>query len=147
MRYSEARQGRIFIVRLEDGEILHEVVEAFARDHGIRAATLIAVGGADRGSRLVVGPEDGRAATIVPQLLELDNVYEVAGVGTLFPDDEGTPILHMHMAGGRNDHAVTGCVRSGVKVWHILEVIITELLNSSATRRPDPVIGFQLLQP
>ncbi len=56
MKYSEAKQGRVFIVRLEDGEIVHEVLEQFAVDHGIRAASLIVVSGADDGSRFVVGP-------------------------------------------------------------------------------------------
>jgi len=145
MKFSEAKQGRVFILRLEDGDILHETIESFAKEQGIRAASLIALGGADIGSLLIVGPEEGRAEKIVPQKLELDNVYEVAGVGTLFPDDEGHPMLHMHMTGGRDDHAVTGCVRSGVKVWHIIEVVITELLDTKATRQPDPQLGFKLL--
>ena len=31
MRYAEARQGRVFTLRLEDGEVLHETIEGFAR--------------------------------------------------------------------------------------------------------------------
>ncbi len=46
--------------------------------------------------------------------LMLANVHEVAGVGTLFPDDEVNPVLHMYMACGRNGDTVTGCVRAGV---------------------------------
>ena len=147
MKYSEAKQGRVFILRLEDGEVLHEVVEAFAKEHGVRAAWLIAVGGADCGSKLVVGPEQGRAAKIVSQLLELDEAHEIAGVGTLFPDEDGTPLIHMHLAAGRNDHAVVGCVRVGVKTWHVLEVIMVELLDTRACRRLDKKLGFKLLQP
>jgi len=30
MKYSEAKQGRVFIVRLEDGEIVHELVNTSA---------------------------------------------------------------------------------------------------------------------
>ncbi|MBA3036272.1 MAG: DUF296 domain-containing protein, partial [Desulfobacterium sp.] len=30
MKYSEAKQGRIFVVRLEDGETVHEEIEKFA---------------------------------------------------------------------------------------------------------------------
>jgi predicted DNA-binding protein with PD1-like motif len=52
MKFSQARQGRVFILRLEDGEIVHEVIEQFATEHGIKAASLIVVGGADDGSRL-----------------------------------------------------------------------------------------------
>ncbi len=147
MKYSQARQGRIFILRLEDGEVVHEVVERFAEEHSIRAAALIAVGGADEGSRLVVGPEKGRDVPVVPMELLLDDVHEVAGTGTLFPDEEGRPQIHMHFALGRKDRTVTGCIRKGVKVWQILEVILFELLDTSAHREADPVLGFKLLQP
>jgi predicted DNA-binding protein with PD1-like motif len=57
MKYSEARHGRVFVLRLEDGDVLHEVVESFAAEHDIRAASALAIGGADDQSCLVVGPE------------------------------------------------------------------------------------------
>jgi hypothetical protein len=31
---------------------------------------------------------------------ELAKVHEIVGTGTLFPDEAGIPILHMHVAGG-----------------------------------------------
>ena len=77
----------------------------------------------------------------------LDNVHEIVGVGTLFPDANGKPILHMHIAGGRKGKTVTGCVRLGVKVWHVVEVVIWELAETTGRRLPDPVSGFELLQP
>ena len=147
MKYSHARQGRIFIIRLEDGEILHETLEQFAVEQGIKAAYMIALGGADSQSRLVVGPEDGRATPVNPMTHELDNVHEVVGTGTLFPDDEGTPVLHMHVAAGRRDSTITGCVRNGVKVWQVAEVILIELLDTTAVRKLEPALGFKLLQP
>ena len=146
MKYSQAHPGRIFILRLEDGEILHETIEAFAREHSITAAAVIAVGGADEGSKLVVGPEEGRSKPVIPMEHVLDNVYEIAGVGTIFPDKAGKPVLHMHIAGGRKDRAVTGCVRRGVKVWQVLEVIIAELVDSRAHRALDAVTGLELLE-
>ncbi|MDD5167551.1 MAG: DNA-binding protein [Syntrophales bacterium] len=147
MRYSEAKQGRIFVIRLEDGDIIHEVIEEFACSHGIRAASLIALGGADTGSHLIVGPEDGGATPVTPVGFVLDSVHEVTGVGTIFPDDEGNPVLHMHMACGRNGGTVTGCIRSGVKVWQVVELILYELLDSTGKRMPDAVTGFKLLEP
>ena len=147
MKYSEAKPGRVFILRLEDGEIVHEVIEAFAAKQSIRAASLIILGGADAGSRLVVGPEKGRSSPIVPMEHILDDVREVTGTGTIFPDDEGSPILHLHMACGRNSSTVTGCIRQGVKVWHVMEAILFELTDTSARRLPDPVTGFKLLIP
>lgn len=147
MRFSEAKQGRTFVIRLEDGEILHEVIEAFAVEHNIAAATVIAVGGADVGSRLVVGPEHGRASPVVPMERLLPDVHEIAGVGTIFPDESGQPVLHMHAACGRNERTITGCVRKGVRVWQVLEVVLLELLGSSARRVRDAATGFALLRP
>jgi len=60
MKYSEEKPGRVFVIRLEDGDILHEKIEAFAKEKSIKAAGLIIVGGADTGSKLVVGPLEGR---------------------------------------------------------------------------------------
>jgi len=147
MKYSEAKQGRVFVVRLEDGDIVHEEIEKLARKESIRAGALIIVGGADAGSRFVVGPEQGRAQSVVPMEHLMDNVHEVAGTGTLFPDDEGNPVLHMHMACGRNESTITGCVRSGVRVWQVMEAILFELVDSTGIRVPDIETGFKLLQP
>ena len=145
MDWTEAREGRVFVLRLEDGEVLHEEVERFAKERGVSAATVIAVGGADKGSALVVGPEDGRSEIITPMKTELSDVHEVAGCGTIFPDEDGVPILHMHMACGRGDNTTTGCVRAGVKTWLVLEVVIREIVSSDAVRRTDPKSGFKLL--
>ncbi|MBC8206333.1 MAG: DNA-binding protein [Kiritimatiellales bacterium] len=147
MKFSEAKPGRVFVIRLEDGDILHEEIERFATENGIQAASLTAVGGVDAGSRLIVGPAEGRSEPIVPVEHVLDDVCEVTGAGTLFPDEEGFPVLHMHLACGRGEKTVTGCVRSGVKVWHVLEVILTEIISPSSARCYDSETGFKLLSP
>lgn len=147
MKYSEARQGRVFVLRLEDGEVVHEVIEQFARDMNIQAASLVIVGGADDSSKLVVGPREDRGLPLDPMQAELHNVHEVAGVGTLFCDEQGTPLLHMHMACGREDRTTTGCIRAGVKVWHVMEVVITELVDCSAKRLAEEPLGLKLLRP
>ncbi|RZN37048.1 MAG: DNA-binding protein [Methanophagales archaeon ANME-1-THS] len=147
MKYAEARLGRTFIIRLEDGEILHETIEAFARAHAITAAAIIALGGADEGSRLVVGPEHGRSKPVSPMEHILADVHEIAGVGTIFPDKDRNPVLHMHIASGRNESTITGCVRRGVRVWQVLEVILFELHDTRACRIFDTQTGFELLEP
>ncbi len=147
MKYSQARQGRTFILRLEDGDIVHEVIEQFAVDQGIKAAALIIIGGADDGSRLVVGPEEDRALPLNPMKRALTNAHEVTGTGTIFEDEDGTPLLHMHMACGRNGETTTGCIREGVKVWHVMEVVLYELVETTAKRVAEAPLGLKLLQP
>jgi predicted DNA-binding protein with PD1-like motif len=146
MRYSEAKTGRNFILRLEDGEILHQVVEQFAADHQINAAKLIVLGGADKGSILVVGPKNSRAATIEKQEIILDDVYEITGVGTIFRNEAGLPVSHIHISCGRGEKPVAGCARMGIKIWLVAEVVITELLDTTASRVRDHN-GFELLWP
>ena len=146
MQYSEVKQGRVFLLCLEDGETVHEEIEKFAREQSITAAGMIIIGGADEGSKLVVGPERGRATPINPMEHILDNVHEIAGTGTLFPDEEGNPIIHMHIACGRNAKTVTGCIRNGVKVWQVMEVVLFELVDTIGKRVFDPNLGFKLLK-
>jgi len=147
MKYSQASLGRVFILRLEDGEILHEEIERFAMEKSIKSASVVAIGGADRESKLIVGPREGRSKTIEPMETLLDEVHEIAGVGTIFPDEKNSPKLHMHISCGREKSTVTGCVRQGVKTWHIMEVIIFELIDTTAKRRFDVGTGFALLEP
>ncbi len=147
MKFSEARQGRVFVLRLEDGEIVHEEIEQFAKEQHIKAASIVLVGGADDGSRLVVGPAEDRKLPLQPMQLTLQNAHEVSGTGTLFCDEEGTPLIHMHMACGRGDETITGCIRSGVKVWHVMEVVIHELVETEAKRVLEKPLDLKLLSP
>ena len=148
MKYSEAKQGRTFVIRLEDGDVVHECIEQFAIENDIQSAALIILGGADIGSALVAGPQGtGRTTPIEPNVEILKGVHEVTGTGTIFQNEEGKPELHMHMACGRTDKTLTGCIRRGVRVWHVMEVVVFEFADSSAQRKLDIETGFQLLDP
>jgi predicted DNA-binding protein with PD1-like motif len=146
MKYQEGSIGRVFALRLEEGDRLPDTLEAFAREQSIEAAMVIYVGGAKDGSRLVVGPDAARSDAIVPLVHSLTGIQEVLAVGTLFPNDQGEPILHMHAATGREGDATVGCSRAGVEVWLVGEVIFLEILGTSGRRRPEPPSGFSLLQ-
>jgi predicted DNA-binding protein with PD1-like motif len=140
------KPGRIFAICLENGDIVHQEIEQFARDHSIEAASLIIIGGADKGSKLIVGPERENEIPVSSMEVVLENVHEIAGAGTLFPDQQGNPVLHLHMACGRESSTKTGCIRRGVRVWHIMEVILFELLESKGKRLFDSETGFSLLR-
>lgn len=146
MLYTQVQQGRIFVLRLEDGEIVHKKIETFAQDQNIQAAAVIVLGGADEGSKLIGGPENGKAEPVVPLQISLEDVHEVAGTGTLFPDESGTPVLHLHMACGRKGSNTIGCIRPGVKVWQIMEVVLFELTGFQGQRSLDSKLGLQFLQ-
>ena len=135
----------MLVIRLEDGDVVHECVEEAARAEGIARAAVILLGGAAGGSRVVVGPEDGKAQPVVPMERVLYDVHEMAGAGTIFPDESGRPVLHLHAAFGRDDQVTAGCIRAGVRTWVVAEVLVIELTGSQATRRVDPSTGFEVL--
>ncbi|WP_418792434.1 PPC domain-containing DNA-binding protein [Phosphitispora sp. TUW77] len=146
MKFTEAKQGRIFVLRLEHGDRLPDVIETFAGDHKVNSAVVLFIGGIDRNSKVVVGPEDGTAQKPVPSIINLPGVSEAVGVGTIFLDEDSMPKLHLHSAFGRQGNTITGCTREGVLIWHIGEVIIIELISNSAKRKIDSKTGFELLE-
>ena len=146
MKHSEAKLGRTFIIRLEDGDSLPDSLEAFAAQNAVNRGMCILVGGAGPG-KLVVGPEDGDATPPIPMLHTLEGIHEIAGVGTIFPDESGKPVLHMHAALGRKGNSRTGCVRKGLDIWKIGEVVLLEIVDNASQRKMDPNTGFELLQP
>jgi predicted DNA-binding protein with PD1-like motif len=145
MKFSEARLGRIFVLRLEDGEDLHGILEGFAEEMRIDVGAVLALGGAAHGSRLVVGPEDTETKPIDPMKRMLEGVNEISGVGTLVRDEAGKAVLHMHVAAGRGDITAAGCTRAGVSIWQVAEVVVFELVGSGALRRFEEDTGFVLL--
>ena len=145
MQFTQGQIGRVFALRLEHGEMMPDMLEQFCIDHDVKTGMAIMVGGADDGSRLVVGPEDGAALPVTPMVTALTGAHEAGAVGTIFPNAEGRPVLHMHAACGREQSTITGCIRVGIKTWHILEIILIELTGLDMARLKDDATGFELL--
>lgn len=145
MKYSEGTVGRIFVLSLDDGDRLPQTVEDFCAEKDVARAICILIGGIDDGGNIVVGPKDRETMPPEPMLFKLAGVHEVAAVGTIFPDDDGAPRLHMHAALGRDGETHTGCIRPGVDVWKLGEFVILEISNNPATRKMDAATGFALL--
>jgi predicted DNA-binding protein with PD1-like motif len=146
MQFTEAKLGRVFVLRLHHGDRLPEVLESFATEKNVSTALCFFLGGAKEKSRVVVGPKDGYASPPEPMVTLLDGVHEACGVGTIFADEEGKPKLHMHASFGRKQNTVTGCVRMGVGVWQIGEVIVLELTGAQARRVIDKKTNFEFLE-
>jgi len=147
MRYSEGTLGRVFVVRLEDGDRLPEALEAMALEAGLERGLCILLGGAADGSEIVAGPREAGASPVEPIVRRLVGVHEVLGVGTLFPDESGRPRLHMHAAFGRSGEAQVGCIRAGIACWKLAEALVLELTGSTTRRVRDPQAGFDVLEP
>ena len=146
MQFTEASLGRVWVLRLEDGDRLPDTIEQFARNHQLRQALVFYLGGAGDGSRLVVGPEKDLSKGIIPTLFTLTGPQEVLAVGTIFANEADQPVLHLHAAVGREGNASVGCTRAGVDVWLVGEVVILEIIGAEAQRRRNPANGFELLE-
>jgi len=146
MKASEGRIGRVFVIRLEDGDRVPECIERFATDQGVSVGHAILVGGIG-GGQVVVGPRRSDEMPPEPMLLPVDGAHEVVGVGVLAPGEDGKSVLHIHGALGRSGQTLCGCLRPGVTTWLVGEVILYEILEAEATRVRDRKSGLALLQP
>jgi predicted DNA-binding protein with PD1-like motif len=146
MKTCEGRLGRVFVIRLEHGDVVPECIERFAEEHGVSVGHVMLVGGIGAGE-VVVGPRRSEERPPEPMLLPIDGAHEVAGVGVLAPGEDGRPILHIHAALGRSGKTTTGCLRPGVTTWLVAEVILYEILDAKVARLMDNESGFELLEP
>jgi len=146
MKACEGQMGRVFIMRLEDGDTVPGCIERFAEEKGVSVGQVILVGGIG-GGEVVVGPRRSEEMPPQPMLLPVDGAHEVLGVGVLAPGEDGKPILHIHAALGRSGQTMSGCLRHGVTTWLVGEVILYEILGVNVARVKDEESGFVLLEP
>ncbi|MFO7773247.1 MAG: DNA-binding protein [Dehalococcoidia bacterium] len=146
MKACEGRIGRVFVIRLEDGDVVPRCIERFAEEKGVSVGHAILVGGIGGGD-VVVGPRRSEERPPEPVLLPIEGAHEVVGVGVLAPDEHGKPVLHIHAALGRAGRTMTGCLRQGVTTWLVGEVILYEILGADVARIQDKQSGFALLEP
>jgi len=146
MKACEGRIGRVFVIRLEDGDVVPECIERFAEEKRVSVGQAILVGGIGGGD-VVVGPRRSEERPPEPMLLPIDDAHEVVGVGVLAPSEDGKPVLHIHAALGRAGQTMAGCLRHGVTTWLVGEVILYEILGTKVVRIQDKQSGFELLEP
>ncbi|MGD1120113.1 MAG: DUF296 domain-containing protein [Dehalococcoidales bacterium] len=145
MKASEGKIGRVFVLRLEDGDTVPACIEAFALEKSINVGHVVLIGGIGAG-QVVTGPRKSAEMPPDPMLLPIDGAHEVAGLGILAPDKEGKPNLHIHAALGRAGRTLTGCLRYGASTWLVGEAIIYEITGTKARRVPDKASGFDLME-
>ncbi len=145
MKACEGQLGRVFVIRLEDNDVIPACIETFAEEKKISVGQVLMIGGVGNG-QVVVGPRDSDEMPPEPMLLPVDGAHEVVGVGIITPDEKGKPVLHIHAALGRAGKTTTGCLRPGVNTWIVGEVIICEIVGTDAARVLDKDTGFELLQ-
>jgi predicted DNA-binding protein with PD1-like motif len=146
LKATEGRIGRIFIIRLEDGDVIPACLEAFAKENEIAAGLVTMIGGIGSGE-IVTGPYSSHERPPIPMTLPVDGVHEVVGSGVIVQDINGDPVLHIHASLGRAGKSSTGCLRPGVKTWLVGEVVLQEIIGVTSKRLLDKASGFALLEP
>ena len=145
MQYTEGQLGRVFVVRIDDGEDMLVSLRQFILDKSIQAGSITFLGALMNG-RMVTGPEEP-VIPPVPHFVMFEGGWEVFGVGTIYPG-EGGPHIHYHASVGRSGHALTGCLREKATTYLVIEAVIMEFTGLKARREFDqktqlhlPVLG------
>jgi uncharacterized protein len=134
MKSIEGKLGRVFVLRLEQDDLLPKCIEDFAVEKNIRLAQAVFIGGIYQGN-LVAGPRKTEEPRPDPIVLPISEAHEAIATGIIAPAENGRPTLHMHAAMGRAGQTMAGCFQKGVSVWLVGEAVIYEILSESTAKR------------
>ncbi|MEN6395394.1 MAG: PPC domain-containing DNA-binding protein [Methanoregula sp.] len=141
MQYSEGRPGRVFVVRIDDGEDFLAVMQEFIRNKSVKAGTILFLGALRQG-RMVTGPEE-EVLPPDPHYVMFEGGWEMVGIGTICPGDDG-PFIHYHASVGRAGIALTGCLREKAITYIVAEAIVLEFTGFDIRRVFDEKTGVIL---
>ncbi len=144
MQATEGSIGRVFILRLEDGDEITPCIEKFAREHGIQLGYVNFIGGLG-GGEMMSAPKSAQARPVEPNTRTVEGAHNATALGLIAPDENNQPVLHLHGALGGDKGSVAGCLRNGFKTWLSGEAVLYEILGASCKRIPDSVSGTTLL--
>jgi predicted DNA-binding protein with PD1-like motif len=141
MQYSEGQVGRVFSVRIDDGEDFLREIERFVAAMNIQSG-MIHFLGAVRSAKIVTGPKEP-VIPPSPRGEEIFGGWELLGFATIYPGEDG-PSIHLHTAAGKGIRSLAGCLREKAEVYLVVEAIVTEFVGLTAKRLPDEKTGVNL---
>ena len=141
MQYSEGQLGRVFVVRIDDGEDFLATIQTFVLEKEIQAGSILFLG-ALRNGRMVTGPEKP-VIPPEPHYVIFDGGWETFGIATIYLGDKG-PSIHYHTSVGRAGHALTGCLREKATTYLLIEAVILEFTGLKIRRTYDEKMQVNL---
>jgi len=143
MQYSEGSLGRIFVIRIDDGEDFIESITSFALEKNVHSGLVIFLGALRKGM-LVTGPKDPIIPP-TPHYETFKDAWETLGMATIYPGEKDEPTIHIHASAGKGQKVLTGCLRDKAETYLIIEAILIEFYGLGAKRVLDETMGLQLL--
>lgn len=143
MKYTQGRIGRIFVLKFDDGDVMLEELNEFAKKEKLKAAVMVFIGALKKGD-LVTGPK----RPVIPPLpnkVNFKDAWESLGIATIFTNRKG-PQIHIHSAMGKKLKTLTGCVRGKSEVFLVIEAVVFELTDVKAFKDIDVKTGLNLLK-
>jgi len=144
MEYTTGAVGRCVCIRLHENDKVYDSIQEVAEKEGLSAAVVFVIGGVKNGS-VVAGPVDQDERPLKTIVKRFEDAREIAGIGTLFKNEEGRIKLHLHASIGKDSEPIVGCPRLGLDCWLVTEVVILELLGLNAVRAKEAG-GLELLK-
>ena len=142
MEYTEAKRGRIFVARIDDGEDIIAELKNIIIKENIKAA-LVQLIGASSKSKAVLGPHK-KEYPPNPYWWEFDDAREILATG-IMAWDEDEPKLNLHSGIGHHNEAKIGCIRTESTVYITIEAVIQEIIAPGLSRKPDERYNASLL--
>jgi predicted DNA-binding protein with PD1-like motif len=142
MNYAAGTIGKILLARFDHGEPVVPALVDLCGKEGVLSGWFFLFGALTAG-RMVTGP---REASLPPEPVwsEFPKPHEIVGMGSVAEKD-GVPSLHLHASLGRGKDVLTGCIRRDGEVFLVVEALVLQIAGLSATRKPDPPTGLELL--
>ncbi len=130
----------MLIARLEPGEDVLETVEKVAASHGIRTASLSAVGALSK-ARLAFFDR----ATRTYKEMSIDKDLEIVSCIGNVCMNEGKPMVHLHMSvADDSGNCYGGHVRKGCQISITMELFLIEAAED-VTKEKDSATGLNLM--
>jgi predicted DNA-binding protein with PD1-like motif len=132
---------RTFLLVMDKGDEAFGEIADFAKEEGIFAASLTAIGACQRVKLGFFDPEisEYRYQTFEEQLEIASCIGDIAG-------NKGEPALHAHIVLGRKDFSAIAGHLAELIVFPTMEVVLTET-PAYLRKRHDPQTGLTLIAP
>jgi len=135
-----SERQRTYVVVLDTGDEAVSSLAGFAKDHGLSAARITAIGAF---SDAVLGYFDWETKSY-RRIPVREQVEVVSLVGDVALDPKGAPTLHAHAVLGRSDGTALGGHLLEARVRPTLEVVIDES-PAHLRKRKDAETGLALI--